>query len=255
MGEDGSARAAEIAALRCGVELGMTLIDTAEMYGDGGAELMLGEALRGLRDHVFLVSKVYPQNAAGAALRRACENSLKRLATDRIDLYLLHWRVAASLKTTIEGMTSLQREGKIGAWGVSNFDTDDMDELVAAGGAACAVNQILYNLLRRGPEFDLLPAMARRKIPTMAYSPIEQGRLPKTGALVDVARRYEATPFQIALAWVLRRPEIIAIPKAATAAHVRANRQALEIRLDGEALAALDQAYAPPRRKAPLAMI
>ena len=255
MGENPSARATEIAALRHGVELGLTLIDTAEMYGDGGAEQMLGEALRGLRDKVFLVSKVYPQNAGGAALRRACENSLRRLATDRIDLYLLHWRGGVPLKTTVEGMQSLQREGKIGAWGVSNFDTDDMEELFAAGGAACATNQILYNLMRRGPEFDLLPGMAKRKIPATAYSPIEQGRLPKSGVLADVARRYEATPFQIALAWAVRRPDVIAIPKAATIDHVTANRRALDIKLDKQALAALDQDFAPPRRKTPLAMI
>jgi diketogulonate reductase-like aldo/keto reductase len=255
MGEDSSARAAEIASLRRGVELGLTLIDTAEMYGDGGAERVLGEALRGLRDQVFLVSKVYPQNAGGAALRRACENSLKRLATDRIDLYLLHWRGGVPLKATVDGMKSLQREGKIRGWGVSNFNTDDMDELRAAGGADCATNQILYNLLRRGPEFDLLPEMATREIPAMAYSPIEQGRLPKTGALADIARRLGATTFEIALAWVLRRPDVIAIPKAATIDHVTANRRAVDVELDDEALAALDRAFPPPSRKTPLAMI
>jgi diketogulonate reductase-like aldo/keto reductase len=255
MGESASRRAAEIAALRRGVELGLTLIDTAEMYGDGGAEEVLAEALRGLRDKVFLVSKVYPQNAGGHALRRACENSLRRLATDRIDLYLLHWRGGVPLKATVEGMEALRREGKIGAWGVSNFDTNDMEELFAAGGTECAANQILYNLLRRGPEFDLLPAMATRRIPAMAYSPIEQGRLPKSGGLTDIARRCGATIFQVALAWVLRKPDIIAIPKAATIAHVDANRAALDVKLDMEALAALDEAFAPPRRKTPLAMI
>lgn len=255
MGEDASARGAEAAALRSGVELGMTLIDTAEMYGDGGAETLLGEALRGLREQVFLVSKVYPQNAGGAALRRACENSLKRLATDRIDLYLLHWRGGVALKATIDGMRSLQREGKIRHWGVSNFDADDMDELVEAGGTDCAVNQILYNLLRRGPEFDLLPEMSRRGIAAMAYSPIEQGRLPNSAPLRELARIYQATPFQIALAWVLRRSDVMAIPKAATIEHVAANRRALDIALDAEALAALDKAFPPPRRKVPLAMI
>jgi diketogulonate reductase-like aldo/keto reductase len=255
MGESASRRPQEIAALRRGVELGLTLIDTAEMYGDGGAEEVLAEALRGLRDEVFLVSKVYPQNAGGHALRRACENSLRRLATDRIDLYLLHWRGAVPLKATVEGMAALQREGKIRYWGVSNFDTNDMAELVAAGGTDCAANQILYNLLRRGPEFDLLPAMAARGVPAMAYSPIEQGRLPKSGVLTDIAKRYEATAFQVALAWVLRRPDVIAIPKAATVAHVDANRAALDVKLDAEALAALDEAFAPPRRKTPLAMI
>lgn len=255
MGESASRRPEEIAALRRGVELGLTLIDTAEMYGDGGAEEVLAEALRGLRDKVFLVSKVYPQNAGGQALRRACENSLRRLATDRIDLYLLHWRGAVPLKATIDGMAALQREGKIGSWGVSNFDTNDMEELFAAGGGDCAVNQILYNLLRRGPEFDLLPALAARGIPAMAYSPIEQGRLPKSGVLPDIAKRYQATTFQVALAWVLRRPHVIAIPKAATIDHVNANRAALDVKLDAEALAALDEAFAPPRRKTPLAMI
>jgi diketogulonate reductase-like aldo/keto reductase len=255
MGETPSKRAQEIAALRYGLDLGLTLIDTAEMYADGGAESLLGEALQGRRDQVFLVSKVYPQNAGGAALRRACENSLRRLATDRIDLYLLHWRGGAPLKATIEGMTALEREGKIRAWGVSNFDAGDMEELFGAGGAECATNQILYNLVRRGPEFDLLPAMAARAIPVMAYSPIEQGRLPKSSALDEIARRHGATPFQIALAWVLRRPDVIAIPKAATIAHVTANRDALALALDEEALAALDEAFAPPRRKTPLAMI
>jgi diketogulonate reductase-like aldo/keto reductase len=255
MGEDSSRRAEEIAALRRGVELGLTLIDTAEMYGDGGAEEMLGEASRGLRDKVFLVSKAYPQNGAGPALRRACENSLRRLSTERIDLYLLHWRGGAPLEATVEGMTGLQREGKILYWGVSNFDADDMVELLAAGGSACATNQVLYNLQRRGAEYDLMPAMAARAIPVMAYSPIEQGRLPKSGALADVARRYRATTHQIALAWVLRRRDVIAIPKAATIEHVTANRAALDVKLDDEALAALDAAFPPPRRKTPLAML
>lgn len=255
MGEDSSRRQAEIAALRHGVELGLTLIDTAEMYGDGGAEQLLSEALRGLRDKVFLVSKVYPQNAEGPALRRACESSLRRLASEQIDLYLLHWRGGAPLKATIEGMTSLQREGKIRYWGVSNFDTDDMAELLAVGGADCATNQVLYNLLHRGAEFDLLPAMAARSIPLMAYSPIEQGQLPNTGALAHIARRCEATRFQVALAWVLRRPDVIAIPKAASVEHVTANRRAVDVELDAAALAALDRAFPPPRRKTPLAII
>jgi diketogulonate reductase-like aldo/keto reductase len=237
------------------VELGLTLIDTAEMYGDGGAEELLAEALRGLRDKVFVVSKAYPQNGAGPALRRACENSLRRLSTDRIDLYLLHWRGSAPLAATVEGMIALQREGKIRHWGVSNFDADDMAELLAAAGAGCATNQVLYNLQRRGVEFDLLPAMAARAIPAMAYSPIEQGRLPTTGALAEVARRLGASANQVALAWVLRRPDVIAIPKAATIAHVTENRLALDVKLDEAALAALDAAFPPPRRKTPLAML
>jgi diketogulonate reductase-like aldo/keto reductase len=255
MGETPGRRAEEIAAIRRGVEFGLTLIDTAEMYADGGAEEVLSEALQGLRERVFLVSKVYPQNAGGARLRQACENSLKRLATDRIDLYLLHWRGNVPLKETVEGMTALRRAGKIRCWGVSNFDSDDLHELDAAGGADCATNQILYNLLRRGPEFDLLSQMATRAMPAMAYSPIEQGRLPKSGPLVDAAKRLGATTHQLALAWALRRPDVIAIPKAATIAHVDANRAALDFRLDEETLAALDEAFPPPRRKTPLAMI
>jgi diketogulonate reductase-like aldo/keto reductase len=255
MGEAHSRRAEEIAAIRRGVELGLTLIDTAEMYADGGAEDVLGEALQGLRDKTFLVSKVYPQNAGGARLRKACENSLERLATDRIDLYLLHWRGNVPLAETVEGMTALRRAGKIRYWGVSNFDVDDLEELDAAGGADCATNQVLYNLLRRGPEFDLLPAMAAHAMPAMAYSPIEQGRLPKSGPLVDIARRVGTTTHQLALAWALRRPDVIAIPKAATIEHVNANRAALDVRLDEETLASLDEAFPPPRRKTPLAMI
>jgi diketogulonate reductase-like aldo/keto reductase len=255
MGEDSSRRAQEISALRYGVEVGLTLIDTAEMYGDGGAEQMLGEALRGLRDNVFLVSKVYPQNAGGAALRKACENSLRRLATDRIDLYLLHWRGGVPLKATVEGMASLKREGKIGSWGVSNFDVDDMAELADAGGSDRATNQILYNLVRRGPEYDLLPDLATRSIPAMAYSPIEQGRLPKSKVLTELSQQLGATLFQIALAWVLRRPDVIAIPKAATTEHVLSNRAALDVTLDDQALSALDAAFPPPRRKSPLAML
>ena len=255
MGERSAESATEIAAIRRGVELGLTLIDTAEMYGEGGAERVLGEALRGRRDSVFLVSKVYPQNAGGAALERACENSLKRLATDRLDLYLLHWRGAIPLAQTVEGMTRLQAAGKIRHWGGSNFDVDDLEELWQAGGAACATNQILYNLARRGPEFALLPWMAKRKCPAMAYSPIEQGRLPKSGPLATIARRHEATVYQVALAWLLRRPDTIVIPKAATLEHVEANRAALDLRLEPDDCAALDAAFAPPQRKEPLAMI
>jgi diketogulonate reductase-like aldo/keto reductase len=255
MGERAAALNTEIAAIRRGIELGLTLIDTAEMYGDGGAERMLAQALRGLRDDAFLVSKAYPQNGGGAALRRACENSLKRLETDRLDLYLLHWRGSIPLKETIEGMTRLKAEGKIRHWGVSNFDLDDMEELWAAGGSACVVNQILYNLERRGPEFALLPAMAQRKCLGMAYSPIEQGRLPSSGPLAEIARRHSATNFQVALSWLLRRPDMIVIPKASSVAHVEANRAALDLRLDADDLATLDRSFPPPKRKAPLAML
>jgi diketogulonate reductase-like aldo/keto reductase len=255
MGERSAALKGEIAAIRHGVELGLTLIDTAEMYGEGGAERMLGRALQGLRDKVFLVSKVYPQNAGGTALRRACENSLRRLATDRIDLYLLHWRGSVPLKETVEGMDALQTQGKIRHWGVSNFDVSDMDDLLEAGGSACAANQILYNLKRRGPEYDLLPWMEKRKCPAMAYSPVEQGRLPLTGALANVANSLGASVYQIALAWLLRRRDVMVIPKASNLVHVEASRAALDLRLDTGALAELDRAFAPPARKTPLAML
>ena len=219
MGEQASRAADEIAALREGIALGMTLIDTAEMYGDGGSETMIAEVLKGgLREGVYLVSKAYPQNASRGRLERACEASLRRLGTDRLDLYLLHWRGGVSLEETVEGMEALQRAGKIRHWGVSNFDADDMDELFDAGGEGCATNQVLYNLARRGPEYDLAPELKAQRIPLMAYSPVEQGRLPKSGALAAVAARHGASPLQIALAWVLRSPDVIAIPKATSLA-------------------------------------
>jgi diketogulonate reductase-like aldo/keto reductase len=255
MGERPTAHAAEIAALRLGVELGMTLIDTAEMYGDGDTETLLGEALDGVRDKVFLVSKAYPQNAGRDRLPKACERSLRRLKTDRVDLYLLHWRGGVPLAETVEAMVALQRAGKIRHWGVSNLDADDMVELTAAGGRACATNQILYNLGRRGPEFDLLPWMAAHTMPAMAYSPLEQGRLAAKAALKAVAERHQATALQIALAWVLHRPQVMAIPKASTVEHVRQNRQALDIALTSEDLADLDAAFPPPSRKTPLSML
>jgi diketogulonate reductase-like aldo/keto reductase len=200
MGEDVRLRQQEIAALRAGVDLDMTLIDTAEMYGDGAAETLLGEAFAGLRDQVFLVSKVYPQNAGRGRIERACEASLQRLKTDHIDLYLLHWRGPVALAETVEGMEALVRAGKIRRWGVSNFDQGDMEQLFRAGGEHCATNQILYNVTERGAEFDLLPQLSLRHIPTMAYSPVGQGRLPKSPALAAVAKRHGATPFQVALA-------------------------------------------------------
>ena len=255
MGEDASRRRAETEALRTGVELGMTVIDTAEMYGDGATERFLGEALHGLRDEVFLVSKAYPQNAGRGRLERACEASLKRMRTDRLDLYLLHWRGAAPFAETVEGMEALRAAGKIGAWGVSNLDADDMDELVRAGGGTCATDQVLYNVARRGPEFDLLPALEARGVPATAYSPVEQGRLPPGGALQAVADRHGATAAQAALAWVLRRPDVIAIPKAADVAHVRENRRAADLALTPEDLAEIDAQFPPPTRKTPLAML
>ena len=255
MGEDASRRQAETEALRTGVELGMTMVDTAEMYGEGETERFLGEALDGLRDHVFLVSKAYPQNAGRGRLERACEASLRRLRTDRLDLYLLHWRGSVPLAETVEGMEALRSAGKIAAWGVSNLDAADMDELFRAGGEACATDQVLYNLTRRGPEFDLLPAMQARGVPLTAYSPVEQGRLPRSDALAAVAERRDSTPAQVALAWVLRQPDIIAIPKAADVAHVRENRRAADLALTPEDLAEIDAAFPPPARKTALEML
>lgn len=255
MGEVSSNRTSEIAALRIGVELGMTLIDTAEMYGDGATESFLGEALLGLRESVQLVSKVYPHNAGHHRLERACEASLRRLKTDHIDLYLLHWLGGVPLAEVVFGMERLVASGKIAAWGVSNLDTDDMDDLMRAGGKACATNQILYNITRRGAEFDLLPALASRAITTMAYSPVEQGRLPEDKTLTAIAERHGATTYQVALAWTLSRPGVIAIPKAATEQHVRENRGAADMVLTAGDLSAIDAAFPPPGHKTPLEML
>jgi diketogulonate reductase-like aldo/keto reductase len=255
MGEDARLRKQEIATLRAGVDLGMRLIDTAEMYGDGAAETLLGEALAGVREQVFLVSKVYPHNAGRGRIERACEASLRRLKTDHLDLYLLHWRGSVPLAETVEGMEALMSAGKIRRWGVSNLDRGDMEDLFRAGGEACATNQILYNVTERGCEFDLLPFLNARKIPTMAYSPVGQGSLPPSPALSAIAKRHGATPFQIALAWVLRDPMVIAIPKAADAAHLTDNRRALDLTLSAEDLAAIDADFAPPSRKTRLAML
>jgi diketogulonate reductase-like aldo/keto reductase len=255
MGERPAQRADEIAALRLGVELGMTLIDTAEMYGEGSTEVLVGEALAGLRDKVFLVSKALPENAGRTRLRAACEASLSRLGTEVIDLYLLHWRGRVPLAETVEAMEALKAAGKIRHWGVSNLDLDDLEELEEAGGAGCASNQILYNLSRRGPEFEILPWMDGRRMPVMAYSPLEQGRLARSALLADIARARSADPLQIALAWVLRRPGVIAIPKAGRPEHIRRNHAALEITLSREDLARLDKAFPPPMRRSPLEMI
>jgi len=255
MGERPERRGAEIEALRTGVDLGMTVIDTAEMYGEGATETLLGDALAGLRERVFLVSKVYPHNASRRAMVASCEASLGRLKTDRLDLYLLHWPGEVPLDEPVEGFETLRRQGKIRHWGVSNFDLDDMASLRAAGGLACATNQILYNVARRGSEFDLLPWMSAHKMPAMAYSPIDHMRLPKRSALDEIARARQLSAVQIALAWVLARPGICAIPKAGSVEHVRANRQALEVALSEQELAAIDAAFKPPRRKTPLEML
>ena len=255
MGEDRRRQADEAAALRLGLDLGMSLIDTAEMYGSGGAEEVVREAISGRRGEVFLVSKVLPSNASRAGSIRACEASLKRLGTDRIDLYLLHWRGSVPLAETVKAFDALKAEGKILHWGVSNFDTDDMEELTDAGGSAVETNQVLYNLESRGIDFDLIPQCTARGLPVMAYSPLGQGGLARDARIAAVAKRHGATPAQVALAWVLRRPGVIAIPKAVRPDHVRDNRAALEIALTEADLKELDAAFPPPRRKQRLDMI
>jgi diketogulonate reductase-like aldo/keto reductase len=254
MAENASKRADEIAALRAGVDLGLTLIDTAEMYGSGASESLVGEAVAGRRDEVFLVSKVLPSNASTKGTVRACEASLSRLGTDRLDLYLLHWRGRVPLSQTLDGFAALLDAGKIRYWGVSNFDLADMRELTALSGS-CQTNQILYNLSRRGPEHDLLPWHASAGMPVMAYSPVEQGRLLGSPVLAQVAERHGATPAQVALAWVLRLPYVNAIPKAGTVAHVRENAGALSLRLSSDDLAELDREFPPPAGPEPLAML
>jgi diketogulonate reductase-like aldo/keto reductase len=255
MAEQPAKRADELAALRAGVELGLTLIDTAEMYADGESERLVGEALRGLREQVFLVSKAYPQNASRKQLPLACEASLKRLGTDRLDLYLLHWRGRVPLAETVEAMEKLVAEGNIRRWGVSNLDTADMQELVAAGGKACATDQVLYNLTRRGPEHDLLPWLASHSMPVMAYSPVEQGRLLDNRQLREVAANLGATPAQVALAWVLHHDQVLTIPKAGRVAHVQENRAAADLRLSASDLAALDAAFPRPTQRRALEML
>jgi diketogulonate reductase-like aldo/keto reductase len=255
MGEDAGEVRAEVAALRLGLDLGLTLIDTAEMYGEGGAEEVVAEAIAGRREQVFLVTKAYPHNASRARLPQALERSLRRLRTDAVDLYLLHWRGSVPLAETAEAMERLREQGKLRMWGVSNLDVPDLEEL---GGAlpACATDQVLYNLESRGVEFDLLPFCRRREMPVMAYSPIGQGgRMLRQRALAAVAARHEATPAQVALAWTIWGPGVVSIPKASDLDHVRENAAAARIRLTPQDLAELDAAFPPPRRKKPLEMI
>ncbi|MFI8296035.1 aldo/keto reductase [Streptomyces nigra] len=255
LGEDPGRRDQEIAALRLGVDLGMTVVDTAEMYGDGAAEELVGEALRGRRDEVFLVSKVLPGHADRKGTVAACEGSLRRLGTDRLDLYLLHWRGRWPLEETLAGFTDLMEAGKIRYWGVSNLDVADMTELATLpGGDAVAVDQVLYNLSRRGIEWDLLPWCREAEVAVMAYSPIEQGRILGAEALGAVARALGATPAQVALAWVLEQG-VSAIPRSGSPDHVRENRGAVDLRLPTEALEVLDEAFPPPTAATPLEML
>jgi diketogulonate reductase-like aldo/keto reductase len=248
MGERDSRGKNVVAALRLGIELGMTLIDTAEMYGDGGAEELVGKAIEGQRNRLFLVSKVYPYNASRKKMAASCEASLKRLGTDRLDLYLLHWRGDVPLAETVEAFEALRAGGKILRWGISNFDVADMEELWrVADGRHCAANQVLYNLMRRGIEGQLLPWSRAHRVPIMAYSPIAQGRLLGKSAVKKLAAARGVTPARVALAWLLRQNGIIVIPKAADSDHVRDNHSALDLELSAEEVAALDRAFPRPR--------
>ena len=256
MGDSAATRKEELAALREGIDLGMTLIDTAEMYGDGRSESLVAEAIAGARQKIFLVSKVLPSNASRKGAVRSCEASLKRLKTDNLDLYLLHWSGSYPLEQTVRGFQDLLAAGRIRAWGVSNLDLRELKQLVSiAGGKACAANQVLYNLSRRGIEFDLLPWCREHRVPVMAYSPVEPCRILGHKALKRVAQRLGATPAQVALAWVLRKQGVVAIPKAGSVAHVRENHRALALRLDAEALKTLDAAFPPPRKAQSLEML
>ncbi|WP_295462149.1 aldo/keto reductase [uncultured Pseudomonas sp.] len=253
MGENAALHRQEVSALRQGLDLGLTLIDTAEMYADGRAEELVGEAIAGRRDDVFLVSKFYPQNATEVGVPLACERSLKRLGTDVIDLYLLHWRGQVPLIETVMALEKLRDEGKIRHWGVSNLDTADMLELADD---RCSANQVLYNLEQRGIEHDLLPWCQRQQMPLMAYCPLGQGGdLLRHPTLATLAERHQATPAQIALAWVLRQPGVIAIPKARDAGHLEENARALDLHLGEDDFALLDGAFPPPQAKSPLAMV
>jgi diketogulonate reductase-like aldo/keto reductase len=262
LGESPAERAAERAALRLAFDIGYRVIDTAEMYGEGGAEEVVGEALAGAlregslaRGDLVIVSKVYPHNASEAGVVAACERSLRRLQLEHLDLYLLHWRGSIPLEETLAGFETLLARGLVRRWGVSNFDLDDLRELEAiAGGRECAANQVYFSLTERGPEFELLPAQRERRMPLMAYSPIDQGALAGHKALAAVAARHGASAAQVALAWVLSRPGVMAIPKAVRPAHLQANWQAAQLQLDADDLAALDRAFPPPKRRKPLAM-
>jgi diketogulonate reductase-like aldo/keto reductase len=260
MGESARTRAAEVAAVREAIGMGYRLIDTAEMYGEGGAESVVGEALRGAvqagdvrREELFIVSKVYPHNASRAGTVAACERSLARLGLDHIDLYLLHWRGSHPLRDTVEGFEALRAGQRIRHWGVSNCDVDDLQELWSVSGA-CAANQVWYSMSQRGAEFDLLPWQRERGVPLMAYSPIDQAELARNIMLAELGLRRGITAAQLALAWTLRDGGVIAIPKAVKTEHLRANLAAADVQLDRETLAAIDTAFPPPKRRQPLAV-
>jgi len=263
MGESAARRKREVAAVRAAIDIGWRVIDTAEMYGEGGAEKVVGEAvaaaLRGgavSRDELFVVSKVYPQNASARGTVAACERSLSRLRLEHLDCYLLHWRGSVALAETVEAFEGLRERGRIREWGVSNFDVADMEELIRVpGGDRCATNQIYYSLTVRGPGFDLVPWLQARDIATMAYSPIDQGALARNGALATIAERRGVSAAQLALAWLVAQRDVMAIPKAASEAHLRENLAARDIVLDGAEQAALDRAFPPPTRKTPLSMV
>jgi diketogulonate reductase-like aldo/keto reductase len=256
MGEDPALRKQEIACLRTGLDMGLRLLDTAEMYGEGLTETLVGEAIAGRRDDVFLVSKVYPHNASRKAMRDSCTASLRRLQTDRLDLYLLHWSGAVPLEETVEAFERLREDGLIRQWGVSNLDITDMEELWDLGdGGAVQIDQVLYNLTRRGIEWNLLPWLRERNVPVMAYSPIEQGRLVRQRKLAEFAKGRGITPAQAALGWVLAQDGVIAIPKTASIARLQENADALAHPLDAEALAELDSLFPPPKGPMPLEML
>lgn len=263
MGEQARHQSAEVAAVRRALEMGYRLIDTAEMYGEGGAETVVGQALAEAlragtvaRQDVFIVSKVYPHNASAAGVQAACERSLKRLRIDTVDLYLLHWRGGVPLAETLRGFHALQQRGLIRHWGVSNFDHDDLLELAALpAGAECAANQVYYSLSQRGIEFDVAPWQRKHGMPVMAYSPIDQGALAEQPGLDEIAERHAATPAQVALAWLMAQPGTIAIPKAVREVHLHENLAAAGITLSADDLAQLDLLFPPPRRKQPLAML
>ena len=256
IGDDRHRRAEEIATIRRGIDLGLTLIDTAEMYGDGRSETLVGEAIEGRRDEVFIVTKVYPNNASRRAMPLACDASLRRLRIETIDLYLLHWPGSVPLAETVQAFEALQRAGKIRHWGVSNFDRDEMQALHAIpGGAAAQTDQVLYNLGRRGAEWDLLPWLCEHRMPAMAYSPIEQGRLLGKRALVDFAKMHSMTPAQVAIAWLLEQEDVIVIPKAGRRERLEENAGAPAHSLSPAQLRELDELFAPPKGPGPLAMI